>query len=206
MSKQPKLAKSTPELYTGLDTTRDLKAHITEDVHFGFYVFDRREACHILKEAIQKQWDGITTFLDLPKQTLLTYHENLFKDNPPKDQDLTLTAQYCWAKIVSIAVDRRSSSVPVSASGRKSTIGLCKYALGPVSTVPVKFPPQAKTCYTFVAEMIAKITTDDKTVTEADLRQYTINNATRLATRQDPWRIFQYYRPLLINERLITRN
>lgn len=216
MAKQPKQVevKSTPELYAGLTINKDNKACVIEDVHGFFYIFDSVAAIHILKEARQKTWEGIDKFLDLNKATIECYHENLFKANVPEKQNLTLTAQYCWAKILSLSIDRRSNQVPVSATGRKSTIGLCEYRLGAI-TVPNLKTPQAQACYLLLTEVLksdkATITLDaenkevDRHVTEKVLKQYIIENATRLHTCQDPWRIFQYYRPILIADKLITR-
>lgn len=205
MSKE---AKSTPELYHGLDINAEQKTFVIEDVHGFFYIFEDIQHCHILKEAIQKQFTGIDSFIDLNKQTILAYHEHLFKVTPEKKQDLTLTAQYCWAKIISLAIDRRANKAPVSATGRKSTIGLCEYRKGP-NEVPNLKTPQANACYRLFLEVLTsdKATTagEDRYVNEATLRQYIIDHATELHTKQDPWRIFQYYRPNLITDKLITR-
>jgi len=205
---------STSETYQGLDLTKNTKAFVVEDVHFQFYIFESMSHCHIVKEAIHKSWAGLDKFLDENKETTLAYHENFFKVNPPKKQDLIKTAQYIWAKIVSIAVDRRPTASTTPGSNRKSTISKCVYSHGDASladpnTEALLKTPQSKICLKFVRTCLTTSGETDlnkQTVTEEILRQYVIDHATELHTRQDPWRIFQYYRPQLISEKLIRRN
>lgn len=54
-----------------------------------------------------------------------------------------------------------------------------------------KMPPQAKTC----VEIMELAGTPE--VSEADLMKLVADNKDKLRTRQDPWRIFQYYRATL---------
>jgi hypothetical protein len=210
MSKTSKQHKSNPEIYNGLS---EIKQHttcaITEDVHGLFYIWDSAQACHILKEAIQKTWSNISAFIDEPKQTLLTYHSNMFKSEPPEGQALEITAEWTWKKIMSNAVDRRTSNQVPVIGGRKSTIGLTEYRLGDSPDALLK-TPQANACRKlflelFKAEQAKNPENKDCFITEADLRQYIIDHAAELHTRQDPWRIFQYYRPILIESKILRR-
>ena len=205
-------AKSTPDIYQGLDITGKNEQCVIEDIHMGFYIFDRPEAIHILKEARQKTWaKGLSDFMEEGKQTMLAYHENLFKCTPDKSLNPVQIAQYVWAKIISIAVDRRTTNIPKTSTGRKSTIGLCEYRLGANADQPnLLKTPQANACLKLFKECIEGTGPDgsqlkDRFILEADLRQYIVDHAAELHTRQDPWRIFQYYRPQLISEKLITR-
>lgn len=52
-------------------------------------------------------------------------------------------------------------------------------------------PTQAIACLKLMWEL------DGDEITEGDLRELIIKNADKLNTRQDPWRIFQYYRAKL---------
>ena len=208
MAKQTKIAQNQVEIYQGLDITKNQNACVVEDVHSLFYIFDNPSSIHILKEARLKVWDGIGVFMDQGKQTILCYHENLFKCNPDKSLNPVKISQYTWAKIVSLAVDRRSVHTPTQ-NGRKSTIGLCEYrATSELGEGQLK-TPQAKACIKLFREVLASdkatATDTDRFVTEEVLRQYIIDHAAELHTKQDPWRIFQYYRPNLITEKLITR-
>ena len=211
MSKQPKKteAKSVPNIYEGLDINKNHKTYVVEDVHFLFYIFDNASSVHIIKEAIAKRWEGLGAFMELGEQTILAYHENLFKCSPDKKQAMVLTTQYTWAKICSLAVDRRTTNVPVTASGRKSTIGLCEYRAGSELGDGQLKTPQAKSCLKLFREVLASdratVSETDRFVSEEVLHQYIVEHAGELHTKQDPWRIFQYYRPTLIAEKLITR-
>jgi hypothetical protein len=66
----------------------------------------------------------------------------------------------------------------------------------------LKLPPQAKTCIEFFAEMVKERNPNGEdtiiTIPEKDVQAYVVKEQARLQTRQDPWRIFQYYRPQLI--------
>lgn len=71
----------------------------------------------------------------------------------------------------------------------------------------LKLPPQAKTCLEFFAEMV-KVRNPEgenriETIPEKDVQEYVLKEQARLKTRQDPWRIFQYYRPQLIKDGFI---
>jgi hypothetical protein len=77
------------------------------------------------------------------------------------------------------------------------------------SEVPaeLKMPPQARTCLAFLTECAAKDEAynakpvEDRgvfSIKEDAFKVYVVEQAARLKTRQDPWRIFQYYRPELI--------
>ena len=57
--------------------------------------------------------------------------------------------------------------------------------------------PQASVCY----QIFISAGTDE--VPEARMRELVEEHADEIKTKQDPWRIFQYYRPMLIRERLI---
>jgi hypothetical protein len=48
--------------------------------------------------------------------------------------------------------------------------------------------------------------TEKHTISEKDLKDAVIKRAAELKTRQDPWRIFQYYRPQLIQAKLIRHS
>lgn len=217
------LAKSTPEIYQGLNCDiKFLKLCLQEDVHGGFYLFETPSHSHIIKTSIQKSWANENEFDHENKNTILAYHENLFKANPPADQDLIITALHCWYKMCSIAVDR-TPKTPVTDSGRKSSVLNSTYRLGDVveGTVGLK-TPQAIACTnlfraciqikqdadTTLAESKSQALPADyvPTVTEDVLKKYIEENATVLKTKQAPWRIFQYYRANLIAAKILKRN
>ncbi|CAB4182364.1 hypothetical protein UFOVP1090_2 [uncultured Caudovirales phage] len=71
----------------------------------------------------------------------------------------------------------------------------------------LKLPPQARTCLEFFSELVKteNPSGEDRivTISEKVVQTYVETNAERLKTRQDPWRIFQYYRPTLIKDGFI---
>lgn len=202
--------KSVPNIYHALNCSKENEsACLVEDVHHGFYIFETPQQCHIITTAIHKRWANLSAFMDENKQTILAYHDEIFKSNPPEGQLIEVTARYVWNALFPRAIDRRTIAIPVSSSGRKSTIGLCEYRPG-LSTIDTGLKtPQAHTCLTLFNECITfnagKYPPKDPHISEATLRKYIEDNAGRLHTKQDPWRIFQYYRPLLISEKLIIR-
>lgn len=203
--------KSIPELYQSLkrDTTV-LKHCIVEDTHGGYYMFDKPEACHIISTAIHKKWDNFNKFSEENKQTLLTYHENCFKKPVPKDQSLVETAVYVWYYLADHAVDR-TERTPVTSSGRVSTILARQYFVGAVTEgVGDLKTPQALKCLDLFRRALKEHGEDTgeanrviRHITEDHLKKFVTDNGGELKTRQDPWRIFQYYRPNLIAAKLI---
>ncbi len=178
----------------------------------------------MVKEAQHKVWMPADQFMDENKQTILTYHENLFKKPvADKSQDLITTAAYCIYKMMSLATNRATETTPTNADGRKASILTSKYFPGldeerkeRTDTGTLKTPQALCSLRLFRAclqESRDKHTADPKNqeipmpdhVTEEALRQYVIDHADQLHTKQDPWRIFQYYRAAIISERLMRR-
>ena len=207
-----KKAKSTtiPEIYNGLESSPqrqnillviDHAGH--SSIHNDIRALQALQSFNsLIKDTIHKTYQGFNAFAEAPKNEILTYHANLFNTEPPKGQDITFTAVYVWNKLLATATADLSTRVPVNTTGRKSTIGLCEYRLGENADKPnLLKTPQANTCLKLFKEAINK----KEVILEADLHQYIIDHASELHTRQDPWRIFQYYRPELIAQKLITR-
>lgn len=65
-----------------------------------------------------------------------------------------------------------------------------------------KLPRQAKICICIMVDACG----DTQSCTEAQLRAKVAERAEELKTRQDPWRIFQYYRPMLVKAGVIAHN
>ena len=63
-------------------------------------------------------------------------------------------------------------------------------------------PRQASVCLC----MLLQACEDSGTCTEAKLREVVQARAQELKTKQDPWRIFQYYRPQLVKLGFIAHN
>jgi hypothetical protein len=222
MSKKNKqqTVPSIPEIYRNV--TRDpSRQHncICEDVHNQFFRHNKREEINVLKDAQFKVWPNFDAFTAENEQTILAYHDSLFKANPPKDQDKITTALYVWFALCDKATDR-TSKTPVTTEGRKSTNLGRKYTWTgkKLEETSIK-TPQAMTCFRIFRDTLdAKEKTDTEkmpaevkaayvpAVTEEELKTAIINRAGEIRTRQDPWRIFQYYRPELIKAGLLRHD
>lgn len=212
MSKQQ---KSIPTIYHELPTSATRTTIcVMEDLNGNFSLHNNRSALEklqsfsaLIKDTIQKIWDGFDAFTRENKQTILAYHANLFGAEPPKNQDIVITALYTWNKIIKAAKTDMTTEVPVSATGRKSTIGLCEYTLGPTEGDGQLKTPQAKACLKLFRQCLTERSAnkDKPMITEEVLKQFIVDHASELHTRQEPWRIFQYYRPELISQNLLHR-
>jgi len=195
---------SIPEMYRTLKQDPTVtKNCIVEDVHFQFFRFNHPSENHIVKDAVQNIWPTFDKFAETPKAQLLTYHAQLFKSEPPETQDLTITALMVWYKLAEIATNRTFKAPTDPISGKKSTTSASTYKLGSIVTPELGLikTPQALACYKIFKETLAA----RDFITEAELKVAVIARAGELRTRQDPWRIFQYYRPTLIKLLVLRR-
>lgn len=218
MSKQTK--QNTPEIYVGLvQDPANLNRCIMEDLEFRHSIFDSRAQLEklesyeaLIKPTISKVWSNFNEFTEkVNEQTTLAYHDNFFKANPPKKQQLIMTQLMVWHYMATHAKNNLTQTTPKDpVSGRKSTISTSEYSLGEIEsgTADIKTYQALKSLELF-RECLEKQGIDKngrKVVTEAILKQYVIDHAAVLKTRQEPWRIFQYYRPQLIKAKLLRRS
>jgi len=63
--------------------------------------------------------------------------------------------------------------------------------------------PQAKTCLRIMADVVHPNDKGDLVCTEGELKKAITERQAELKTRQEPWRIFQYYRPRLVEQGLV---
>ena len=175
----------------------------------------------LIKPTIDKVWPNYEAFLDQNEQTVLAYHEQTFGKEPPKDQDKVTTGVYTWKKLVMTAKNQMASDVTKDpATGRNSTIGNCRYMYGlsgeekdgvKLLTDDTKITiktPQMQACYKIfkdTMEAVGEGEGAERFITEAIFKQAIIDRAGEIRTRQDPWRIFQYYRAQLIGLKLMRR-
>lgn len=137
------------------------------------------------------------------------FHRMAFDKEPSKEDrsDPIEWSVRVWIQLCKTAANRLTE---VRADGRKTPAKLQnrRYELVKTDVPPeMKMPPQSKTCLEFLAELCKNDTayqaldTESRgiwSISEEAFNKYVIDNAARLRTRQDPWRIFQYYRPELI--------
>lgn len=209
-----KLKQSTPEIYVGLiQDSRNVNRTLMEDVDFNFTLcdsFSQIEAMksfeELIKPTIAKVWKGFNEFDEkVNEQTALAYHESVFGKNPPEKQELITTKLMVWHKLCTTAKNNLTNQTGTPKdpeTGRKSTILTSVYSRGEITegTADIKTYQALKSL-----ELFRDCIGDREEVTEGELKQYVIDHAEILKTRQDPWRIFQYYRPALIKAKLIRR-
>jgi hypothetical protein len=210
MAKKSKNLPSIPAIYQGLNRDTTLtKCCLVEDIHGQFFAYKTAAENNIVVQAIAKKWDTFDKFAEENEQTLLTYHANIFGAEPPKDQVLILTASYLWYALFSHIENEdafKAIRTP-TIGGRKSTIGLAEYRRISEGDGGLK-TPQALASIRLLDRALKERGVDSETgrfISEAQLRIFVEENAAELKTRQDPWRIFQYYRPQMFGAKLISR-
>lgn len=134
-------------------------------------------------------------------QTKLAYHEE-FIGKIPKDRDITEIGYMTWAHFVKNCTPHIPDHTAEGNKERKSTIGTRIYTLLPDPGTGIK-TPQAQACYTIFRDAVNP---EKKTISEDQLKRAVEARASELKTRQDPWRIFQYYRPVLIRDKYLKHN
>lgn len=154
-----------------------------------------------------KSWDDFSTRVK-DTERLEMLHQQLFDGKPTAKElkDRVELSIKVWMRLCETATSRLDEASPGSNTGAKRTahkLADRRYEVVKFEVpADVKLPPQAKTCMAFFAEMAKTAGHDDTKgifdVPEKDFNAYVVANAERLKTRQDPWRIFQYYRPQLI--------
>jgi len=156
-----------------------------------------------------KDWNHFSEVT--PLERLETLYFACFDKKPTKkllEDKIELSVQV-WIRLCETAMDRTEGdgtpSGGTNTGARRTAAKLADRAYEVIKTIvpaDMKLPPQAKTCLEFFTELQTKAGHDDAkgifTVPEKEFNAYVLANAERLKTRQDPWRIFQYYRPQLI--------
>lgn len=182
---------------------------IVQSVDGLFYLFLNAAATvAIIKPA--SVWNGWKEFSEkvVTLDTLTGLHVLAYGEEPSKadSEDLVELSVKVWIKLCETALNRLTST---KVAGRKVSEKMQNRAYEVLKTevaTDVKMPPQAKTCLVFFTECMAGDAEYQKKesprptyiIAENLFKDYVIVNAARLNTRQDPWRIFQYYRPELI--------
>lgn len=208
MSKKSKVKSiEIPEMYQMLTLPlkkegADRKIVIDTDGHI--HVFKDKSVAVPTDITPDKVFDNFDKFVEQQKQTVLAYHEEHFKCEPPKGQSLVTTAAYVWSFFLK-GIPHLEGHKSDGTRERKSSLGGRKYILGNKAADFEKYsgtyPPQMKSCFYFVQQSLN--TSQSTFITEDQLKEVVTRRAAELRTRQDPWRIFQYYRPRLIQEGMV---
>jgi hypothetical protein len=135
------------------------------------------------------------------EQTILTFHANIFKSEPPKKQRIIQTALMVWAHWIGVGSKPILVNVDPETGEKKRESTILKRLYKPgemllkqgTAACPIK-TRQALVCLQIFVDALG----DKPSITEEDLRRHVETRAAEIKTKQDPWRIFQYYRPNLI--------
>jgi hypothetical protein len=151
--------------------------------------------------AIDIEFKNMDDFMSRGKNTVEAYHAEFLKVEPPKKQDVEQTAFMTWAWFAKHGKPILSNTNAEGEKVRASTIGDSQYRYGPNKEPSTIKTPQAKVCYDLFKRCIG----ERPMVLEKEMRAFVEAHAAELKTKQDPWRIFQYYRPTLIASNHIHR-
>lgn len=215
MSKKQTTKKNTPDIYMGLvSDVKNLRRCLIEDVNGIYSLFENPNVLEslqsfkaLIEPTIGKRWNSFDQFVEtVNEQTLLCYHENLFSAPVPKKQDRITTQLMVWHKMCALVKNKAFTDTtgtpkdPVTQ--RKSSILSCVYSPGEITEGSADIKTyQALKCLQLFRDCLGS----SLEITEGELKQYVIDHADLLKTKQDPWRIFQYYRPSLIAAKLLRR-
>jgi hypothetical protein len=199
-----KTVKQLPEVWKNLSAPDKSVASKAVVIDLSNKVHIARTIADITKDPsiqVQASWNNMEEYLTKTnKQTKLAYHEQ-FVGEPPKGEDDTVIGYMTWAWFIKNGNVILSGHDSEGNKERKSSLDTRIYTL--VSPQPAEAPktPQAKTCLAFLRDSVK-----NGQITEADLKRVVETRAAELKTRQDPWRIFQYYRPTLIKGGYLKHN
>ena len=195
MSKKQAKAKPVPEIYKGLVRSNELaKKCVVVDKQGKLFIFDTPSQNHIVSRGVGKVVTNWEKFDEQPKEDILRWHQTMFHADPPKDQDLIDTSLMTYMKMVT-GGEQRTSEAKEEQEVKERKILSRVYTLIPDADTSVIKTPQAKVCLVIFADTVNPETNQ---CDENTLRKACDTRAAEMHTRQDPWRIFQYYRPQLI--------
>lgn len=203
-----------PSIYEGLNENQAIltKQCITIDKNGLIFRFNTPQECHIIKDAIAYQFKDFNTFDDAIKPNeMIEWHEKYFdKALPPATEKNTAQiAAWVWLKLCRLATDRTTTPKDPTTGTKSKISGRIYFRVldemgNPVpSTIKT---PQAITCLAIFDATTKENTRDNKKsleCSEADLKAAIYARGPELKTRQNAWRIFQYYRPQLIAAKVI---
>jgi hypothetical protein len=198
MSKKSKVVEP-PKVWANLTAPDKSVAarSVSIDMQNKAHVFANKETREKLKVEIPSQahWDGMEEYMKVNKQTALAYHEQ-FVGAIPKDEEETVIKFMTWAWFAKNGEVHMAGTTADGEVERKSSLaGRLYWATG---TEGAPKTPQAQTCLKILKESVHKDGPNKGKITEEDLKKAINARAAEIRTRQDPWRIFQYYRPTLV--------
>jgi hypothetical protein len=174
------------------------------DKHGQWFVFPSPSHVHIVTDGIKEKWVNFDRFADADSERIIELHQEVFKTLPPK-QDLVITALITWKALCARANQRlerpkkidEETGAPV---GKKLANRRYVLVTDEWSSITV---PQTRACLRILKGCVTKGADGLWTCSEEELKAAVYERVAELHTRQDGWRIFQYYRPRLIEAKII---
>lgn len=189
----------TPKVWANLTAPGKSEASrsVSIDMQNKIHVFANKETREKLTIEIPSQvhWDTMEAYMKVNKQTALAYHEQ-FIGEIPKDADETEVKFMTWAHFVKNGEVHIAGTTASGEAERKSSLAGRLYWPCNIDGEPKT--PQAKTCLKILKDSVHKDGENKGKITEEELKRAINARAAEIRTRQDPWRIFQYYRPTLV--------
>lgn len=195
---------------------RNYKRSLVQSQESMWYLFESETQAGVRimsPRDLFKSWEDFSERL-ANTERLELLHQLAFDSKPTAKElkDRVELSIKVWMKLCETAINRLDDDGAKGTGGasRTGTHKLADRAYEVVKTAVAatdKLPPQARTCLVFFTELMTAAKHDDAkgifSIPEKDFNAYVVANAARLNTRQDPWRIFQYYRPTLIQSGFI---
>lgn len=201
MSKKNKTTTiELPQAYALLEKpTATMAAHkIVIDREGKIHAFPTKDSPIPQEIAIDKEFLNMDEALKHP-QTILAYHEQ-YLGEVPKKQGIAVTAAYLWSYFCREAKPHLDGTNADGTKKRESSLDERVYTVTTKKWAEAGIPTrQAKVCY----EILCACLDQKGQVTEKLLKSKVDERQAEIKTKQDPWRIFQYYRPALIKAGLI---
>lgn len=212
---------TTPKMYEGLDFSNNKEKHLclVKTKNNELFKFSSVQSNSIIADACEKVWSDWNSFDNEPEQQdpvkLAELHKNLYTCEPLKGATRIDVSIACWHKMIATAQDRtgKLGTDPAKAKVEGKRANRMYFA---VKVQDPKNPEQqiwfeGHGVSTRQASVCLKILRETQTlekdaVSEADLKAAIAARQAEIMTRQDPWRIFQYYRPLLVSKGAIKHD
>lgn len=196
------------EQYDGLPEKNDCQNDcLVFDKQGQIFRFKSASRCTIVAAGIDHKVEGFSKYADITTTAeALAMHTTLFAFEAPKvicdkESEYIYLKLACWKGLCMKAADRTAKPVAIDhktgePKGRK--LANRKYVLVKDDWTGITIP-QAMACLRIIKDNVAP---DGEgvvgSVSEESLKSLVNVRREELKTRQDPWRIFQYYRPQLI--------
>jgi hypothetical protein len=208
-SKKTKIALR-PDGLPAIDEYRDLPLKnecqhdcLVLDKHEQIFRFKSPSHNHIVEQGIEAIYPDFNAFADKAElKWVLDQHTKIFGKLPHSKQDALITRLALWKALCSKSHDRTEKPVAVDKeTGEPKTGKLAarRYILVTADESDVK-TYQELVCLRIVASESTE-ENGEKSIKEDTLKEAVYRRQTELKTKQDAWRIFQYYRPRLIEKK-----